>query len=243
MLIFNFIIYIVVIGVLIKHILDRNKRKSNKYGMTTTEAVKLLLSSVGIMCLFGLTWLFAVFTFTSHNDEFSFIIHFVFAFFNAFQGFYIFVFFVVLSNDARKAWRGLLCKCLIKETSPSTYKLHSSSTKSTNVRAKQLSSSYSKIETKSKNGDHASHPDIIERDVKILAEQEMELCVKAPPNTKSNRDSNENKHVNDNIDEVKSANNTDHFGEKLKGVRIHRHSTTRHTHHVEKAEVDFFMKS
>ena len=206
--------------------------------MTTIEAVKLLLSSIGIMCLFGLTWLFAVFIFTSQNAEVSFALQFVFAFFNVFQGFYIFLFFVVLSRDARKAWRGLFCKCLIKEKSPSTYKLQSS--KSTNARANKPSSSYSTIETKSKNNDHASHHDNIELEEKLLAEQEMELCVKVPPNNKPNGNSNENEHVNGNTDGVKSPNDKDHFGEEVKGVRVHFHSITQHTHHVEKAEMDFY---
>ena len=166
--------------------------------MTTAEAVKLLLSSFGIMCLFGLTWLFAVFTFTSHNAEVSFALQFVFAFFNVFQGFYIFLFFVVLSRDARKAWRGLFCKCLIKEKSPSTYKLQSS--KPTNARADELSSSYSKVETKSKPDDHARHHDNIELEEEKIAEQEMELCVKIPPNNKPNGSSNENEWVNGSTD-------------------------------------------
>ena len=194
--------------------------------MTTGEAVKLLLSSVGIMCLFGLTWLFAVFTFTSSNADVYFALQFLFAFFNAFQGFYIFLFFVVLSSDAREAWRGLLCKCLIKEES-SKYEPHSSSTKTTNVKTSKPYSSYSsKISTfansKSEEGD--DHHDLMELD------------------TKPNIDSNE-KLPPYNINKVKPVGSNygeDPFDEKPKGFRLHRHSTTRRGHHVEKAEMDFY---
>ena len=193
--------------------------------MTTAEAVKLLLSSVGIMCLFGLTWVFAVFTFSSSNADVYFALQFLFAFFNAFQGFYIFLFFVVLSSDAREAWRGLLCKCLTKDESSSKYEPHSSSTKTTNVKTSKPYSSYSsKISTfgnsKSEEGD--DHHDLMELD------------------TKPNIDSNE-KLPPYNIDEVKPVgSNYDPFDEKPKGFRLHRHSTTRRGHHVEKAEMDFY---
>ena len=231
-LIFNFIIYVVVLRKLIKHVLDRNKRKSNKYTMTTTEAVKLLLSSVGIMCLFGITWLFAVFTFTSSNADVYFALQFLFAFFNAFQGFYIFLFFVVLSSDAREAWKGLLCKCLTKEESSSKYEPHSSSTKTTNVKTSKPYSSYSSKTAStfanSKTEEDDDHHDLMELD------------------TKPNRDDNESEYTKlppYNMDEVKPVGGSydeDPFGEKVKGFRLHRHSTTRRTHHVEKAEMDFY---
>ena len=268
-LIFNFIIYILVIRVLIKLILDRNKRKSNKYSMTKTEAVKLLLSSIGIICLFGLTWVLAVFTFTRHNAEVSFSHQFLFAFFNAFQGFYIFLFFVVLSSDAREEWRGLLCKCLIKEESLSKYEPQSSSTKSTNVKSNK---SYHSALHADKNGgnleaafalskqfsqemidvnyvafeeEEENVPDILELRKNALAKQEKKRpSVNVPlPIIDEMKPTNENEYITlplRSTNKVKPAGGSNTKDKTFKQARIKRHSTTRHTHQVEKAEMDFF---
>ena len=238
--------------------------------MTKIEAVKLLLSSVGIICLFGLTWLFAVFTFTTHNSNVSFALQFVFSFFNAFQGFGIFVFFVVLSSDAREEWRGLLCKCLVKEESLSKYEPQSSSTKSTNVKS---SKPYHSTLHAGKNGDNLEAafalskqfsqgmihvnsvafeeekednlPDILELREKVLAEREMEKSSVniPPPIIDEMKTTNENEYVTlplRSTNEVKPTGDSNGKDQKINQARIKRHSTTRHTHHVEKAELDFF---
>ena len=70
-----------------------------------------LISLVGINFLFGLTWLFVIFTFSVNNNTVAFVLQFLFAFFNALQGFFIFFFFVVLNADARTFWQKLLCPC------------------------------------------------------------------------------------------------------------------------------------
>ena len=70
--------------------------------------LKLLLSFTGIMILFGLAWLFAVFTFIS-EPAVSYAIQFIFSFFAIFQGFYIFVFFVLLNSEYRKPWEAIFC--------------------------------------------------------------------------------------------------------------------------------------
>ena len=269
-LIFNFIIYILVIRTLIKLILDRNKRKSNKYSMTKTEAVKLLLSSVGIICLFGLTWVFAVFTFTRHNAGVSFSHQFLFTFFNAFQGFYIFLFFVVLSSDAREEWRGLLCKCLIKEESLSKYELQSSSTKSTNVKSnkhyrsalhanknggnleaafalsKQFSQEMIDVNYVAFEEEEDNLPDILKLREKVLAKREIKrLSVNVPlPIIDEMKPSNENEYVTLPLGgithEVKPTGDSNTKDKTFNRPRIKRYSTTRHTHHVEKADLDFF---
>ena len=271
LLIFNSIIYILVIRILIKHILDRNKRKSNKSIMTTTEAVKLLLSSVGIMCLFGLTWLFAVFTFTSDNSDVSFALQFVFSFFNAFQGFGIFLFFVVLSSDAREEWRGLLYKCFRIEKSSSKSQQYSSSTKTTNNRRTSksttslfntgkkvgtLEATFAKSEMFSQDSIHVnsvaieeeeeSLPDILELREKVLAEREMEKSSVSvpPPIVDEMKTTNENESVtlplDGGIDEIKPAKNGNTKDKTFNRARVERHSTTRRTNQVEKAELDFF---
>ena len=268
-LIFNFIIYILVIRVLIKLILDRNKRKSNKYSMTKTEAVKLLLSSVGIIFLFGLTWVFAVLTFISHNAEFSFTLQFVFSFCNAFQGFYIFLFFVVLSSDAREEWKRLLCKCLIKGESSSKYEPPSISTKSTNVKSRKpyrstlhagknggnleadftISTQFSQemihVNSVAFDEEDENLPGILELREDALAEREIERpSVNVPlPIIDEMEPTNESQHVTlplHSTDEVKPARDSNTKNKKVNQPRKMQYSTTRRTNQVQKAELDFF---
>ena len=70
-----------------------------------------LISLVGINFLFGITWLFAIFTFSVNSVNVAFVLQVLFAFFNALQGFFIFFFIVLLNANARKAWKKLLCPC------------------------------------------------------------------------------------------------------------------------------------
>ena len=61
--------------------------------------------------LLGLSWILSVFTSVGSNTnrDASFALQFLFVFFNSLQGFSVFVFLVVLSFDARKAWINNLC--------------------------------------------------------------------------------------------------------------------------------------
>ena len=238
--------------------------------MKTGEAVKLLLSSVGIMCLFGLTWLFAVFTFTSDNSDVSFALQFVFSFFNAFQGFGIFLFFVVLSSDARDEWRGLLYKCFRIKQSSSKSQQYSSATKTTNDRRTSeskisalntgkkvgtLEATFAKSEISSQDTIHFNSvaieedenlPDILELREKVLAEREVEKSsVNVPPPIINEiRPNNENEYVTlpmgGSTDEIKPDRNGKTKHTTSKRARVERHSTTRRTNQVEKAELDFF---
>uniref|UniRef100_A0A1X7T087 G-protein coupled receptors family 2 profile 2 domain-containing protein n=1 Tax=Amphimedon queenslandica TaxID=400682 RepID=A0A1X7T087_AMPQE len=79
----------------------------------------MLISYFGILILFGLTWLFAVFTYIT-EPNISFVIQCFFAFFNTFQGFFIFFFFVVLSSDSRNAWKSILCPWTVRDGTAST---------------------------------------------------------------------------------------------------------------------------
>ena len=101
-LLFNFVIFFIVIFVLIRHTIGRINRKGDKLDKGT--AFRLLISISGVMFLFGLTWLFGAFTIA----DASFAFQLLFTIFNSLQGFFIFVFFCVLSKDAREAWIGLL---------------------------------------------------------------------------------------------------------------------------------------
>ena len=103
-LIFNCVIFSMVIRVLIKH---SRKKFSNKKDKNAAENVKRLLISIfGIMCLFGLTWFFGALTIS----DASIVFQFFFAFFNSLQGFFIFMFFCVLGKETRELWLQFLCR-------------------------------------------------------------------------------------------------------------------------------------
>ena len=106
-LIINAVIFVLVIGVIIRqtrHKLNRTMEQINK-----KIAFKLVTSIAGIMFLFGLTWLFGALTVTgfgSATASTAFQVLFVIC--NAFDGFYIFLFFCVFNKDARDLWIELL---------------------------------------------------------------------------------------------------------------------------------------
>lgn len=103
-----------IVYVIINHHYRRRKRLH--VTMTSKEAIKMLLSFTGILCLLGLTWIFAVFTFTSSNDIVYYVFQLLFTVLNASQGFFIFLFFVVLSSEARDAWK-TLCEIINNDRS------------------------------------------------------------------------------------------------------------------------------
>ena len=88
-----------------------------------------MISISGVMSLFGLTWLFAIFTFSVNGLRETFQI--LFTVFNSFQGFFIFLFFCVFNKEALESWRELLScgKYKSKLLHPSQVKFSSSAPK------------------------------------------------------------------------------------------------------------------
>ena len=98
-----------VIRVLIKH--TRNTLGRTKEQMNKKTAIRLLISIAGVMFLFGLTWLFGALTVTGFGDtRASTAFQVLFVLLNAFQGFFIFLFFCVFSKDPRDSWLELLSR-------------------------------------------------------------------------------------------------------------------------------------
>jgi len=60
---------------------------------------------MGVMALFGLTWLFGAFTVSGASVVFQTL----FAIFNSLQGFFIFLFFCVFGREGRELWLKALC--------------------------------------------------------------------------------------------------------------------------------------
>ena len=127
-LLFNLVIFAMVIRVLIKH--SRKKIRRINQQLDRKAAIKLLVSIVGVSSLFGLTWLFGALTVTGLADPISSTVFQVFfVILNAFQGFFIFLFFCVFSGDARESWLKIFSSgCKIHRPSES---LHTSSRTST----------------------------------------------------------------------------------------------------------------
>ena len=60
---------------------------------------------MGVMALFGLTWLFGAFTVSGASIVFQTL----FVIFNSLQGFFIFLFFCVFGREGRELWLKVLC--------------------------------------------------------------------------------------------------------------------------------------
>lgn len=101
-MLFNLVLFVSIIVVVIRFI-KRKKSKSNS--MDLKAIIRITLNIFGLMFLFGLTWLFAIFTFSASGLRETFQL--LFTFFNSFQGAFIFLFTCVLSPEARKGWRSM----------------------------------------------------------------------------------------------------------------------------------------
>ena len=135
-ILFNFIVYILVIRATFKSAIDleRTKHMSNfslsvsnvlkmLLSFTVSEVLKLVLSYTGIMILFGLTLISAAFTFMTEPGV-SYTVQYIFAFFIALQGFFIFFFFILLNSAYRSQWRAVFCPSRKNTYSSTTPKVH-----------------------------------------------------------------------------------------------------------------------
>ena len=105
-MLFNSVLFVCIAVVLILHIRRRSKRKGES---TNPKAIfRTIFSIFGLMCLFGLTWLFAILTFSASGSRETFQL--LFTIFNSLQGASIFFFICVLSPDAREGWKRLFCR-------------------------------------------------------------------------------------------------------------------------------------
>ena len=87
-----------------------HQNKTQKGQISSKEVSKLLISVAGFMVLLGLPWIVMVFTVVgvATNIYAAFVIQLLFVLFNSFQGFFLFLFYVLISRDAREAWKELI---------------------------------------------------------------------------------------------------------------------------------------
>lgn len=133
-MLFNIVMFVFISVVLIRHV----QRKSKKVESSNHKMIfRTFVSVFGLMCLFGLTWLFAVFTFSASGlREASQVL---FTLFNSLQGAFIFIFTCVLSSDAREGWKSVFTHRFksdhVKLSHYSSYKPSSSSTGTSTLRS------------------------------------------------------------------------------------------------------------
>lgn len=102
-ILFNAVLFACIIVVLVRHVRSRTLRTAGH--VNYKDIVHTAFSMFGLMCLFGLTWLFAVFTFSVPGLRETFQL--LFTIFNSLQGAFIFLFICVFSSEVRdelKSW-------------------------------------------------------------------------------------------------------------------------------------------
>ena len=195
----------------------------------------MIISFTGILCLLGLTWVFAIFTFITFNDVVYTITQVLFTIFNASQGFFIFLFFVVLSSDSREAWLSLAKRIFkVKEKEPVTSKFNLSSTDKTTSKANLSSSNVYDSEVGTMEYSMAksrkfSLGDLVEINAVALEEQEGEEELPDILQLKQAADEEERAYKEQ----------QEMMVSQFKRGQIIRRSTAKHKHHEEIAKIEF----
>ncbi|XP_034149289.1 adhesion G-protein coupled receptor G2 isoform X2 [Esox lucius] len=96
---FNLIMFVVVMVQLCRI------KRQNPHNTRHRNGVQDLRSVIGLTLLLGLSWGFAFFAWGPVNLAFMYL----FAIFNSFQGFFIFVFHCAVKENVRRQWRTYLC--------------------------------------------------------------------------------------------------------------------------------------
>ncbi|XP_010793360.1 G-protein coupled receptor 64 isoform X1 [Notothenia coriiceps] len=97
--VFNFVMFVVVLVQLCRI------KRQNPHNLHHRSILQDMRSVSGITILLGLTWGFAFFAWGPLNLPFMYL----FAIFNSFQGFFIFIFYCAGKENVRKQWRTFLC--------------------------------------------------------------------------------------------------------------------------------------
>ncbi len=117
---FNFVIFFCILVVLSKHTKKKYKRAVNPRRLV----LRFVVNIFGIVSLYGFTWLSAFFVATQEETA-NFAFQVIFTVLNSLQGFFLFIFFCVISKDSRDAWKEIVCRG--RPRSKSTNKQSSSS--------------------------------------------------------------------------------------------------------------------
>ena len=248
-ILFNLVIFIWVVVILVRHTKGQMERSNE--GFKPKTIFRLILGISGIMFLFGLTWLFAAFTFTiAGNDALRITFQALFTVFASFQGFFIFLFFCVLNKEARESWRELLScgRYKSKLLHPSQYKNiistgfgAAANKPKTSTSSETLTSAYST--SASPRSPEPSSPLFGKHD---LGKAEEEIHSEIPlTSTNGTEESSVKETAKVDLAESKIDTEEDKKlqkwleAEPVKKARVKRYSTKNAKHHVEEFEVDF----
>ena len=207
------------------------------------------------MFLFGLTWLFGALTITGFGDSrASTAFQILFVILNAFQGFFIFLFFCVFSKDARESWMEVFScgRYQSKFLHPSQAKYASttaqkkSKTASSNLATSNLGTSALPSTTFNSSTDDLGEEISSKIPLASTAKEEKKekVTFKGSPEVHETNIDNDQKvdlgsPPKSDSKEHGSPSQWREDGMELK-ARVKRYSTKKtHTHHVESAEVDF----
>ena len=208
-----------------------------------------MISISGVMFLFGLTWLFAILTF-SGSGAFQIL----FTVFNSLQGFFIFLFFCVFNKEAVESWKELLScgkyksNLLHPPTSSSAAIKKSKQANSGNKGQSPISEtskSYYESDTPTKGNTYEKAPfeskaDLGTNSLNKAPERDQNT---ADPTQSNTQDTHENNYTNTTTSQNGNAGTA---VEKKEGktmslkARFRRYTTIKKSkHHVEEVEVDF----
>ena len=181
------VMFILVARVLIKHTMKKSAKVEEK--SNHKAILKTLLSVAGVMFLFGLSWLFAAFT----VKQAAYAFQILFILFNSTQGFFIFIFICVLSQEIRQDWLNLFtCGRYAKQKLASSRAGHSTTNSHSNTRSTAISSRGNQtlrravlghqpdMELKSFEGTDNGSTKLLESESKLVEEDE-ELGSEVPP--------------------------------------------------------------
>ena len=126
----------------------------------------------GVMSLFGLTWLFAILTAVS-TPALREIFQILFTVFNSLQGAFIFLFFCVMNEEARKLWKEFFFGKFLKKKHYKVSKFSSHDHHKTSEHALESSSiRMSPLPTKSEKIQQSISNDEVKVDLSDSAEKQ-----------------------------------------------------------------------
>ena len=102
LVLFNMVVFVIVLRVLLRHCYRKvsDMRKAKRAQAT----FKTFISVVLISFMFGLQWIFGAFTIAEASVAFQWL----FVIFSTLQGFFLFLYFCVFTEEAREEWFNLL---------------------------------------------------------------------------------------------------------------------------------------
>ncbi len=257
-LVLNVLLYAMIVVIVIKHTRSSMARRQEAINIKTV--VRLLISTMGIMALFGLSWLFAALTFTSQRAV-QYPAQILFTLSTSFQGVFIFFFLCILAKDIRETWKEFLSfghyrsSFLRPDLKSMTGIPHQQREVSTLTSTKVLTQRFGggtrsassnlnpNFRDLSPGGKDSSYPEKIDSPIKVDSTTESSGANGGTQLNDSTTDRSGTGNTSGvmQVEQVEERGNTsDDLVQKSMKIRIKRHSTmVAHKHDIEEFQVDF----